>query len=517
MKRLVIGATGLLSAAGIVVLVGYLLVFSASADRAARAVPAGAAVYLNFYLQPSTGQRMNLYGLIGRLPGFGDPATLEQKIHDVAQRLIGEAEIDYEADIRPWLGNQLALAITPGDTLADDPHLLLLAAVRDAAAEESVDRVMSRGGATFSAEVHRGITVKIGDEVSYALLDDLLVIGDSAGQVRAAIDADADAAPSLADSSGFGMALRRVPADHVGSIYVDLRALASAGGIEQLGGYSTAAMALVAEDAGLHLVGDAPFDDAEAVDAAREAFALGSEPSSLADWMPADTTAEVVLFGLRQTIVALEEQVAESPALEEAAAALNQLRALAAIGLGINLDRDVLTLLDREVSVAIGDGAGGQPAMQLLLRPSDPAAASESLGRMRDALAQRGSRVATQPAGQIEITVVDVPEIGQIAYALTDGVVILALDPDDVAAILAVRAGGQTLSATRGYRDAFGLAGTRGGNEAWVDVAGAIEAAGEMLEIDDQTRGILLRIGAFAVTAPTHDNRLEIHAVLTVR
>ena len=88
MKRLVIGVTGLLSTAGIIVLAGYLLVFSASADRAARAVPADAAVYLNIYLEPSAGQRMNLYGLIGRLPGFADPATLEQKIHDVAQRRI---------------------------------------------------------------------------------------------------------------------------------------------------------------------------------------------------------------------------------------------------------------------------------------------------------------------------------------------------------------------------------------------------------------------------------------------
>src|SRR3712207_7179631 len=33
----------------------------------------------------------------------------------------------------------------------------------------------------------------------------------------------------------------------------------------------------------------------------RSGFALGGEPSSLVDWMPDGTLAEVVVFGLRQT------------------------------------------------------------------------------------------------------------------------------------------------------------------------------------------------------------------------
>ncbi|MDH4334934.1 MAG: DUF3352 domain-containing protein [Chloroflexota bacterium] len=514
MKRLVIGVTGLLSTAGIVVLAAYLLIFSASADRAARAVPADAAVYLNIYLEPSAGQRMNLYGLIGRLPGFADPATLEEKIHDVAQRLIGQTGIDYAADLRPWLGDQVALAISPGEASDGGPQMLLLAAVAEPGASAAIDRIMTRDGITFAPETYRGVSVKVGASVSYGLLDDLLLVGSSASGVRSAIDAETGAAPSLADSAEFAGALRRVPADHLGSIYLDLRSLVGAGGMDQVGGYTTIAVALVAEAAGVRLVGEVPF--AGSVPEAGEAFALARESSSLAEWMPDNAQAEAILFGLQQTMTALEQQIRGTTAMQDAAEALNQLRALAAIGLGINVDRDLLPLFDREAGIVLEDG-GGQSMVQLLLRPSDPGAVSESLGRMRDALRDRGSRVTMSMFGGHEVTSIVVPEIGQVAYALADGVVVAAFERDAVIAVLRAHARGETLAGTDGYRDAFDLVGARSGHEVWVDVAGSIDALGEMLQFDEETRGILLQVGAFALSAPARDNHLEINAVLTVK
>ncbi len=514
MKRLVIGVTGLLSTAGIIVLAGYLLVFSASADRAARAVPADAAVYLNIYLEPSAGQRMNLYGLIGRLPGFADPATLEQKIHDVAQRLLAQTGIDYAADLRPWLGDQVALAISAGEASDGGPQMLLLAAVAEPGASVAVDRIMTRDSAEFDPETYRGVALKVGASVSYALLDDLLLVGSSAAEVRSAIDAETGAAPSLADSAEFAAALRLVPADHLGSIYLDLRSLVGAGEMEQVGGYATVAVALVAEAAGVRLLGEVPFVGAGSE--AGEAFALAGEASSLAGWMPADAQAEAILFGLQQMMTALEQQISGSTAMQDAAEALNQLRALAAIGLGINVDRDLLPLFDREVGIVL-EGGGGQSMVQLLLRPSDPGAASESLDRMRDALQDRGSRVTTSMIEGIQVTTIVVPEIGQVAYALADEVVVVAFEPDAVTAVLRARVRGETLAGTDGYRDAFDLVGTHRGHEVWVDVAGSNEALGEMLQFDEETRGILLRIGAFALSAPARDNHLEINAILTVK
>ena len=212
MRRLVVALTALLVMAGVAVLAGYLLLFSSIADRAARAAPADTALYLNVYLQPSGGQRMNLFGLVGRLPGFADAASLEDKIDELAQRLLGEAGIDYTGDVRDWLGPQIAIAVAPGGA-DSEPHVLLLAAVKDAAeAGVAVPRLMARDGAKYTAETHRGHEAMTSDGASYALLDGLLVVADSADRLHAAIDADADATPSLADSSAFGTAMRPVAA-----------------------------------------------------------------------------------------------------------------------------------------------------------------------------------------------------------------------------------------------------------------------------------------------------------------
>lgn len=518
MRRLVAATTGLLALLGVTVVAGYLFIFSASGDRAAQAAPAGSALYINLYLQPSTGQRMNLFELVGRLPGFRDSATLEQKIHDVTQRLLGDLGLDYAADVRPWLGNQVAVAMTPGEVLIGPPHVLLLVSVRDpASARVAVPRLMGRDGATFTAETYRGEQAMIGEASSYALLPDLLLVADTADGLRAALDADADAAPSLADSAAFGSAMRDLPADHLASVYVDVRRIVSLAGERPVGGYSTAALALVAEPSGLHLDGDVPFDADAAGVAARQAFALGASGATVAQWMPADTPASAVILGLQQSIADLEEQLADDPGFAEARDALNQLRALAAVGLGINFDRDVLPLLDGETGVALQQLLTAGPRGQFLLRPSDPVAAEAALRRMRDALAERGSPVTTRSVRGVTITSVAVPEIVDLAYAMLDGVVVLAFDSDAVAAVVEARDGNATLADLEGYEATFELAGARAGNELWVDLAGLIDASAEVFDPGSEFRDILHQIGELAASATASGAHLEVRSVLTVR
>ena len=111
LRRLVIALTVFIGLVGATVVAGYLAIFAAGTDRAARAVPADANAYATVYLQPSTGQQLNLALLLGHVPGFADAANLDQKIHEIAARLLGQAGIDYEADVRPWIGNQLSVAL----------------------------------------------------------------------------------------------------------------------------------------------------------------------------------------------------------------------------------------------------------------------------------------------------------------------------------------------------------------------------------------------------------------------
>ena len=168
----------------------------------------------------------------------------------------------------------------------------------------------------------------------------------------------------------------------------------------------------------------------------------------------------------------LEGSLPGNSAFAPALDALNQLRVIASLGLGINFTSDLLPLFDGEAAVALDsldtDGFHGQ----VLLRPSEAAAAEASLERMRSALAGRGSTVRTREAAGTTITSVEVPQVGSVTYAVQDGVVILGLDAADVAAALEAHAGGETLATDERYGAPFlEVTGASAGNELWADVA----------------------------------------------
>ncbi len=521
MQRLVIALTTLLALTAGVVVAGYLFLFAAGTDRAARAVPADAAFYATAYLEPSPGQTLNLQALMGRIPGFADAASLDQKIHQITARLLGGAGLDYEADIRPWLGNQISLAVQPQGVDPEAADVLFVIAVDDPGlAADALDRIGADLGLAGATETYEGVDLLVSDAASWALLDDVLLVGSTADAVRGGLDADADRAPALSDSTRFGRAMGEIPADHLASVFIDVEAVgASTGVAEDAGGYSTASLALVVEPDGLRLAGAAPFDAEAASEQERQAFELSGQQATLAGWMPADTQAQLTVFGLGQSVQALETQLGGGEGGDAAADMLAQLRALAALGLGINLDQDVLPLFDTETAVAVTGLEEAAPHGQLLLRPSDSAAAEAALGRIRDALGERGAQVTESELEGVRVTSLVMPELGSAAFAMRDGVVVVGLTPDDVAAAFAAQARGQSLAEEARYSAAWDLAGQRGGNEAWLDVAALLEAAGDELGVTGEARDILLRAEALAMTAPARPDqaRSEFHVVLTVR
>ena len=229
LQRLVIALTVFIGLVGATVVAGYLAIFAAGTDRAARAVPADAIAYATVYLQPSTGQQMNLALMLGHVPGFADAANLDQKIHEIAARFLGQAGIDYEADVRPWIGNQLSVALRPATADQAMPTPIVLAA-REGSGGGRVgdggDRCRPRPD-RMSADTYRGTAITVADGLAWAVLDDLLIASTDRVSLEAALDAEADARPSLADDAGYADAMRRLPADHLASAYLNLAGAAS--------------------------------------------------------------------------------------------------------------------------------------------------------------------------------------------------------------------------------------------------------------------------------------------------
>jgi hypothetical protein len=518
MHRLVIALVTLIGLTGAFVVGTFLLLSGASTDRAAALAPASTAAYVNVYLQPSPGQQMNLAELIGRLPGFADDASLDEKIDQVAQNLLGETGIDYEADLKPWIGTQMAVAAWPDEAADGGSRAVVIAEVRDLdAAADAVPSLLGTEPDAFTTEQYGGTALHVAAAGAYAFIDEMLVAGQDADAVRAAIDAGRGS--SLADRADFRSTIAGLPADHLASAFLDLAAFAEAAGGDELTGLSTAGVVLVAEPEGLRLAGTAPFDVQDAEPSARAGFALGTEPSSLVDWMPADAVAEAVVFGMRQTLEDVEAMLPATAEGEEIVGILSGIRALAAFGLGIDLDADVLPLLDREVGVAISGLDDGMPRGQLLLRPSDPEAASGMLERLAEQLEASGAtREATTVDGleAVEITLLSLPDTLDLAYAFVDGVVVMGLTAEDVAAAIDARESGDTLGADEAYRSTFEIAGERAGTEAWADVTAFVELLGAAADLPDDARDILQQIGSFGMTIFSRDDQIEFHAVLTV-
>ena len=517
MHRLVIALVTLIGLTAAAFVAGYLFLFSAATDRAAGLAPAETAFYVNVYLQPSTGQQMNLSGLIGRLPGFADEASLDEKVDQVVQNLLSGTNIDYREQVKPWLGDQIAIAGWPGKEGAGTAPAAIFAEVTDPeAARAAMAEILAQDGAELRAETYEGVELQVADTGAFAFIGDMVVIGEDPDAIQAVIDVDGGA-DSLADRPDFVATMDGLEADHLASAFIDLAALTTAAGLsEQVSGVSTAGAVLVAESEGLRLSASAPFDQAEATPSDAAGFALGGEPSSLVEWMPPDTIAEAVVFGLGQTLEDAEAALGVAPGGEDVASTLDTVRALAAFALGIDLDADVLPLLDREVAVAVRGIDGGLPSGQILLRPSDPAAATDALERVASALFGVGATRTTETIGTEEVTILSLPDTGEVAWAEVDGIVILGFGSADVAASIEAHASGESLGTSERYTTTFEVAGTRAGTEAFVDIGAVVDLLGDQLELPDDTRDILLQVGTLGITAPSHDHQIEFHAVLTV-
>lgn len=517
MQRGVIALVTLIGLTGAAFVAGYLLLFSVSTDRAATLAPANSAFYVSVYLQPSTGQQMNLSGLIGRLPGFADEASLDAKVDQVVQNLLSGSGIDYVNGVKPWVGNQVAIAGWPtgGDPLQIE--VVVIAEVKDRqAAEAAVAELVAVGGASFSPETYAGVDLQVADDRAYGFVDDMLVIGTGVDGLHAVVDAGGDA-ESLADQAGFRATMDALAPDHLASAYVDLAAIAGSAAMgEQFGSFSTAGAILVAERDGLRVSGSAPFDMTAAAPSARDSFALGGEPSSLVDWMPDGTLAEVVVFGLGQTLADLEAASGATPGGQEITSTFDTVRAIAAFALGIDIDADVLPLLGREVAVAVTGLDGTLPSGQLLLWPDDAAAAIAALDRIAERLSAVGGTSRTEDLDGTKITALTIPDVGEVAYAVVGDIIILGLGTEDVAAALFAHDSGDSLGASDAYTRTFEVAGTRAGTEAYVDVGALVELIGDRVELSDDIRDILLQIGTFGLTVPSRDDQIEFHAVLTV-
>jgi Protein of unknown function (DUF3352) len=167
-----------------------------------------------------------------RLRSFGtekSQAELDRNLAQLRDRFLTTNQIDYERDIKPWVGSEITLALlSPQADLAapktgesaqppsPQPAVMILPIASPLKAKELLDQPKQVPGRTWSDRTYKDLKIRraTADQPNQllefaSLSDQLLVVSNSARAMERAIDAF-KGEPSLADTPGYGDALGQI-------------------------------------------------------------------------------------------------------------------------------------------------------------------------------------------------------------------------------------------------------------------------------------------------------------------
>jgi hypothetical protein len=331
--------------------------------RAAALVPASALAYVHLSTDAGDPAARALARLAPKLPGYA-------RAREAALAAISPppGAVDLERDVRPWLGDEAALALV--DLGGGRFGTLAIAQVRDKARAGALLRRVA--GARPPARYGDTMIHRYGPNAA-AFVHGFLVAGPELA-VQRSIDAARGDTPSLKRSATFERALggARRPAE----LYVSARGLREApAGVPK-------AIAAVLAGHGLRGLGALAGADGDRlrlrVRAVGATLPGGDAVAQLAGRVPADAIAMLAAPDAAAIVSAAERAGAK--------AALDAVRTAVADGASLDADRDLLRRLGSfAVWVAPGDAA---PVIALAARTSDPKGLREALARLQEPVAR---------------------------------------------------------------------------------------------------------------------------------
>ena len=469
--KLAIGLVGIgtLAIAGVgVALASYL---GGGGAQPEDVLPSNVLGMVKLDLDPAAGQKIAVYRLSERFPSIEDKVSNQDSIKDdlLSALLEDEEDVDYEADLKPWIGDRVGLAVLPpeGD---EEPEPLAAVAFTDRAAAESSLREMA---AENDGE----------DELFFAFSEqaDYVLLGTS----QDSVDAAAAGTDVLADNASWKDGIDALDGDQIVTAWMDLDAVWSALPQEaraeaaevyglndfELGG--TIVVGARAADDYVEVVGrgldiTSPFQN--------DAPIGGGNGGRMVQELPVDTIAAMSITNLGPGLADFFDQAygADDP-LGIVAGAQD---------VGLTLPDDLRTLLGEEAVMALlGEEEGG-----LRTRTEDPDGA---YGIAQSLLELTGGASSAQ-------------------LSQTDDGIALATSPESLDAITASGGG-------LGDSDAFRKAvpdGDRAGLLVYVDIARAVAMSGEDLGEDAAD---VEQLEAFGMTSSGDNRNSTFRMRLTVR
>lgn len=433
-------------------------------------LPDSAIGMVKIDLDPAAGQKLAVYRLSQRFPTTSDKVKDKDSVkHDLLSSLFeGEEDIDYDTDIRPWIGDRVGVAAVPGS--GEEPEPLVAVAYTDREKAEDAMR-------DFAAD---------DDEMFFAFSEkaDYVLIGDSQETVDAAAREKGDV---LADNPSWKKGVDALEGDQIVTAWADLDAFwsavpeetraeaAEAYGLDEFELSGTFAMGAHAGDDHVEIL--ARGLDVE-TSFATETVAGGTAGSGLVQGLPAETIAALSITNLGPGLAeAFDTVYGEDDPLGIVAAAEEA---------GLQLPDDLRSLLGEESVVAMF----GMEEGAMRIRSDD---ADASFGTAQTLVDYLGGGV----------------ELGQ-----TDDGYAVATSPDSLDMI---SAGDGGLGESGTFRKAVPGA-SRAGMLLYVDIARAIEISGtDPQEEFGEGADDVEQLEAFGLTSTGDNRNATVRMRLTVK
>ena len=564
--RLVAAAAVVAVVLGATVAVAALLTGATSQASVLRYVPQDTIVYGELRLDLPGDQRQAASAFLSKFPGFADQAALDTKLDEALDQLIGKAtdgKQSFTTDIKPWFGGEVAFAVGPlpknvlsgNASAAADARALLLVSVKDqAAATAWFTDVLSDTGATSTTETYAGTQLTIvtpaGDKAmtaAFAILGGNVAVAGDVTSVKAAVDTNGS--QSLASDPNFKTAEASAKGDYFGFAYINTKALA-ASALAASGSLGTDMPAIGTSVAGLvpdwtayHLRAES---DALVGVATNPHVDGGFGPTTnrvnkVVDHVP--STALVLVAGndVGATGTGAIAELGKAPSLKDG---LDAIDGVAGVFGGVPEALGWIGDAGFVVNQAGSDLEGG-----LVIVPTDPAKATTFFTTVKSFIALGGASagltVRDEAYGDATITIVsvDLGSLGaiagglsggttdgmklpdgslELAFAVTDQVVVIGSSPDFVKHVLDTDAG-SSLASDAGFQASVGRVGKDVTGLTFVDIASArtlVEGtmpADERAKYEKDVQPFLEPFDAFGMTTTVGGDLDTTTTVITVK
>ncbi len=446
-------------------------------------IPADADVVAVAYLDPSAGQKANLFRMASRFPGLSDPAGLSRQVDDALDAALESLGLD-QRDVG-WVGVEVAVFVDLRQE--QDPAVGVLAdSDDDAGARDALRRLQdkrSSDGTTWRTADHDGVAITSPTDAgstapAFAQFDGTVVLGTTEDVVASVIDTSRGSHQAIRDDATFADTLAQLPSGKLGMVYANVQPILglmqdSLGATGALGApdlltgdvaaIRSAALTISAEPDGLAMDSVTLYDDTKLTPESRDALSAPDHANPLLEMVPADAYGAFAIEHVDRSLSAsLDQLETADPGVADA---LERAGVTGPDGLIAHMTGDVAV-------EAAPDGASTQPAAAVLVGIDDPGAVHGTLDSLFGSLPLGATSYRLTPKGELrerhedvvwktethhgtEITYASSGATVQVAYAVVGHAAVVATSPTHLERLVDLAAGGSGLADDAGYRAAI--------------------------------------------------------------